>query len=200
VSIYTECSAAARALERAQEPFTDFDIIDHARREEWSEADEQQGRHDAAQIAAAFYRAGRLVRFGPVNFSPEPDYARGDEGRLLYAAAQPKPRKLSTPNGDFPELFYEDDPLYKVGRRKGSTRNDLIDWTAQTPTTSVERERDGVARLEKQVERLEELLTEANARVDELEAECERLRSNSAAEAIVSHGKRKVGGGSVAAA
>lgn len=181
MSVYRECSKVARELLRSDEPFTDLDIIQRAQSPDWTEKEHKKALHDAAQIAAAFYRAGNLVRFGPVEYGPERDYARGAEGHLLYRAATPPSRPLKTPNGTFDEVFYADDPLYKNGRRKGTTRNDLEPWSAQSPVPSIESGARSSA--DRENAKLKADLASAHDRIDALETELDRLR-----ERMMAHG------------
>lgn len=181
MSIYKACSAACRELASKGEPFIDIDVVNQAAQDGWSERNFREAQRHANQICGTEYRGGRIVRYGPVTFEGEKDYVR-KAGRVLYAGAETGPEIFSTPNGEFPQIHDRDDPLSRVGRRRGTRRDDLTPWDEQNPDAIRD---DGMMvdgrPLHREIERLRAELKAANNRVQELETESQRLREGKVA-------------------
>src|SRR5437868_4639341 len=126
MSVYTECSAAARELVASGEPFTEIDVAHAAALADWTEDDWREAGRHAPQILSAFWRRAKIVRFGPVvRGGDRPDYVRKDEGFLVVAGvdAWQNGRVLSTPNGNFTAIRYGHDPLRRDGRPPARSRD-----------------------------------------------------------------------------
>jgi hypothetical protein len=77
-----------------------------------------------------FYRANKVVRFGPVRVLGLLDHAR-IATRIVYASPT-GPRVFETPNGKFKRLTAERDPLRCSGRRAVVVnRDDRESWSEQ---------------------------------------------------------------------
>lgn len=202
-SIYTLCSNAARRLLKEPNPYTESDVVLSAASLavevngiEWSEGDFAEADRHAPQVLAALFRSGHLVRFGVVSpdvsgpptlggqpvvygapHTGENDYVRR-EGLLVYGSADAwEGGSLSTPNGEFGSILYgaRRDPLMKNGRRKSSNRDDFTPWSEQRPEEPAASRAEQT--LKREVVRLKSMLEQANAKIDRMEAEHERLRS-----------------------
>jgi hypothetical protein len=186
-SIYTQCSNAARRLASEPEVFTEDDVVREAAQDDWTEKNFAEAERHAPQVLAALYRGSRLVRFGVVDADTAPltgeaDYVRrsGDRGsQIVYGSFGAwEGRLLNTPNGDFPAITYSHDPIYKVGRRKASQRDDFKPWDGQKPAP---RERVDAAALKRELATLRTALSTVRAERDDLRAEVAQLRSQVAA-------------------
>lgn len=173
-SIYTQCSIAAKDLLATGEPFCESEVVQRAMRDDWTEREFAEADRHAPQILASLYRNSRLVRFGVVDpekapLTGEQDYVRRD-GFILYADYDHWSKKaLKTPNGRFEPILYREDPVFKVGRRKSSERDDFTPWAEQIPTEADPR--PNVTALKREVTHLRAKLDAANARIAELEAQ-----------------------------
>jgi hypothetical protein len=198
-SIYTQCSNAARRLQTGEAPFTEDDVVREAAASGgWGddEAKYSVAEQHAPQVLAAKFRSRILVRFGIISpdaagpprhaegqrivyggpLTGEPDYVRR-EGHILYGAAEHwEGKPLSTPNGEFDPVEYgpRHDPLFKIGRRKTSTRDDFRAWSEQRPTVAEPRPNEALLRRENM--KLAAALQQAEAQVDELRKEMQMLR------------------------
>ena len=126
MSVYRRCSQALRELIAEAEPFTEIDIIERASLNNWNEADFKKAMIQANQIAYAYYRSGRLARFGPIDHNGAPDYVR-HSSKITYTGLD-GPEKLATPNGTFKRLMFYSDEIASVGRRSGTDRDDFSRW------------------------------------------------------------------------
>lgn len=180
MSIYTRCMEAAEAL--LEDPslaggdppglFTELDVITHASASDgpWTNERYRFAMREVNQVMGLLFREGRAVRFGPVQIPdvPEPDYLR-IASKIVYAHPR-GPERVETPNGTFERLIATNgkDPLAKQGRRLGTNRDDLQPWDQQDIKTA------------RKTQRRPSNVQAANRRIRELEAEVNRLRSNSA--------------------
>lgn len=184
MSIYKACSSACRELAKAGEPFIDIDVVNAAAQDGWSDRNYREAQRQANQIVGTEYRAGKLVRYGPVTFEGNKDYVR-KAGRILYADTENGPKVLDTPNGKFKQVHDRADNLARVGRRQGTSRDDFTAWDQQSPESirSDSMLVDGRP-LERRIHQLEAELNAANKRCEELEAENGRLRETKAGEMV----------------
>lgn len=176
MSIYKDCSRACRELAATGKAFIDIDVVNAAADPGWAAKHFREAQRHANQIVGTEYRAGKLVRYGPVKYENEDDYVRR-AGRVLYADAAEGPQEIETPNGKFGPIHDRDDKLARVGRRRGTKRDDFTSWDAQTAEAVVG---DGMLvdgrPLMRRINTLEANLKQANKRNEELVAEVERLR------------------------
>ena len=107
-------------------PFTEIDVINNAARLSWTQDDYKKAMTQANQIAYAYYRSGKLQRYGPVHFQGEEDYLRY-ASKIVYAGPT-GPNTITTPNGTFPAIMAHEDHISSVGRRAGTNRDDLHEW------------------------------------------------------------------------
>ncbi len=203
-SIYTQCSQAARRLmgDAGHEPFTEDAVVQTAaaaaehQGAPWTEEEFGEAERHAPQVLAALYRSTRLVRFGPVApedapLTGEPDYVR-QEGKILYGASDPwEDQAITTPNGPFDPIRFNKDPIFKVGRRKSSVRDDLTPWEDQQPVAG--EPRPDVSVLRRDNAKLRAALAQEPERVAHLEAEVERLKTSAASRNGHKPAKRAVG-------
>lgn len=131
MSIYTDCSKAARELLDEGEPFTEIDVVRTAGTNGWSSANFKAALRDANQVMGSLYRGHRVARYGPVNLPDGTrDYVRM-ASKVVYVNPETGPKLYQTPNGDFPMLMSSDDNINSPGRRKNTNRNDLDKWASQ---------------------------------------------------------------------
>jgi hypothetical protein len=136
MSIYTECSAAARELAREGDAFTELDVVRVADPEnQWNDADRSKAHLHAPMILRTMYTSNQLCRYGPVPATAphtgREDYARGEDGKIIYAHVENGPYELLTPNGRLPSIYHHNDPISRPGRPPVSIRNDLEPWGPQ---------------------------------------------------------------------
>lgn len=172
-SIYTQCSIATAALTKEGEPFSELDVIRHASDgHAWTTWDFAEADTHAPQVLAARYRAGHVVRFGPVDpakvpLTGEADYVRKD-GCILYGGTEQFGETgVWTPNGDFDAIHYGEDPLSKAGRRKVHDRDDFTPWADQIESAS--EVRPHMTALKRENDRLKLQLAAAQKRIAQLE-------------------------------
>lgn len=184
MSIYKACSSACRELAKTGEPFIDIDVVNAAAQDGWSDRNYREAQRQANQIVGTDYRAGKLVRYGPVTFEGNKDYVR-KAGRVLYADAEAGPKTIETPNGKFKQISDRSDDLARVGRRQGTRRDDFTAWDQQSPEAirSDSMLVDGRP-LERRIHQLEAELRAATKRCDELEVENQRMREAKAGEMV----------------
>lgn len=187
-SVYKQC---ATALDRvAEHPprqyggvFTEIHVISEAVDKAWSESDYDKAMHDAAEVCGQRYRGGRLCRYGPVKVGEDSeDYAR-IAGKIVYADARTGPDVWRTPNGDFPKLMFDQDPINHQGRKPSAKRNDAEPWDQQTLMAGKtppkpdqgETSNDLMSALLELTRRVEHLEEDKRERDAELQRRAERL-------------------------
>lgn len=136
--VYGQCASAVRKL-IAEPPsehggvFTELDVVALAGTSEWSQDDYESAMRHANQVVGTYYRSRKLCRYGPVTLpTGDIDYAR-IASKIVYADAASGPQTWTTPNGTWPRMMFEDDPITKQGRRAGTVRNDLVPWNQGDP-------------------------------------------------------------------
>ncbi len=161
-TVYQHCADAIRRLTSNGEPFTDLDAVTQAAQPSWTEEDYRTAMIRANQIVQAFYKDGKLVRYGPVRLPDgTQDYVRYS-ARIVHASPTGRLATLSTPNGDFPRLLSINDSFAGAGRRKGTNRDDQSPWPKGEDTNP-------------QVEALQRQLNDALRRIHDLEQKDRRL-------------------------
>jgi hypothetical protein len=150
MSVYKRCSQAVRELAQGSDLFTELDVIDRASENSWTEEEYRKAMTQANQIAYAYYRSGRLTRFGPVEYNGEQDYVRR-ASKIVYAGLKTGPTCIESPNGQFPRLMVFNDEIASVGRRSGTNRDDLRAWP-QTDNETLQRQ---IEQLSQRVRHLE---------------------------------------------
>lgn len=182
-SIYQLCSQAAKRLAQSDQPFIDIEVAQEAYNQGWNQKNVKEAQKHANQICGVMYRAGKLVRYGPVEFEGETDYVR-HAGRIVYGGAETGPETIETPNGTFKRVYDREDTLATVGRRKNSTRDDLQSWEDQAVAAPASGGApmlvDG-APLMQRINELEAKFRRAEADRERLEKENERLRTHAVA-------------------
>lgn len=167
MSIQAECRAAVNRLARQGGVFTEIDVANEAGTDGWSGKMFEQAMSKAYNVLQSEYKAGKLVRYGPVDYNGVKDYARRGS-KILYADAHKGPSMLTTPNGNFPRLLSQNDEMAHAGRKAGTNRDDTKPWATQKPMLSPRKTATGppvdVAPLLR--------------RIEKLEAENNQLRSN----------------------
>lgn len=182
---YKQVSAATRRLMKADDVFTEIDVVNVAYEVEgnqsWGDKQWRTAANDAQQVCAALYRSARLVRFGPVQVPGlEPDYARRGVGGKIVYAPRDTVKEWKTPNGNFPALNYFHDEIKKASRRKGIDRDDSQPWAGQKMGSTKDDESllPDLEEMRSELERAQADLKAANKRNDELQAEVVHLRAN----------------------
>lgn len=170
MSLYRECS---QAVERLMEHppakhggvFTEIDVTAKAATREWSNDNLEEAMRHANQVCGTKYRERKLCRYGPVVLPDgTEDYAR-IASKIVYADADTGPDEWETPNGVFPKMMIEEDPLTAQGRRRGTVRNDLVAWDDQTHTA---RPLSREARLKQELEAAKRQVARSQAELDRL--------------------------------
>jgi hypothetical protein len=156
MTIYQHCANAIRDLMKTGQPFTDLDAVQRASQVQWSAADFKKALLRSNQIAQAFYKDGKLFRYGPVNFQGTEDYARF-AARIVHAGPT-GPDVLITPNGNFPRLATGDDEIASAGRRRGTNRDDKRPWPKDDVETKLNEALKRIADLEKSQDSLAKAL------------------------------------------
>lgn len=133
MSIQAECRAAMHRLAEQGDLFTEIDVANEASSDAWSTKHFDQAVKFAYNVLQGDYKQGRLVRFGPVTFQGNIDYARRGT-KILYTDAENGLQELVTPNGTFPVLTADRDALSAPGRRSGTNRDDTKPWANQNVT------------------------------------------------------------------
>ena len=176
MSLYSECSAAAAKL--LEKPpahlggvFSEIDVVNKASHKGWTDEDFKDAMRHANAVLGTWYRSRRVCRYGPVTLpNGSLDYAR-IASKLTYAPADKAPEQWETPNGTFPKVMIENDPLSRrKGRNQGINRTDLESWDKQDLTLNGDASTED---LKRRVQELEGEVTSRNHRVAELE---EKLR------------------------
>lgn len=168
MSIQAECREAMNRLADQGRVFTEIDVANEARRTGWATSHLERAMKDAYNVLAGDYKKGKLVRYGPVTFLGNEDYARRAT-KIVYADAVKGPDVWETPNGKFPRLFAEQDGLARAGRKVGTDRDDTKPWSVQAPMQRVEeRELKGppvdVQPFMKRIQQLEDELARERKR------------------------------------
>lgn len=169
MSLYRECSKAVDRL--MSEPpaqhggvFTEIDVVAKAATRAWTNDNFTEAQRHANQVCGTKYRERKLCRYGPITLPDgTQDYAR-IASKIVYADAATGPDEWVTPNGAFPKLMIEDDPLVAQGRRRGTTRNDLVLWRDEEAPMP-----ENVAELRKRIRELEDSLALASRRAEAAE-------------------------------
>lgn len=168
MSIQAECREAMNRLADQGQVFTEIDVANEARRTGWATSHLERAMKDAYNVLAGDYKKGKLVRYGPVTFMGNEDYARRAT-KIVYADAAKGPDVWETPNGAFPRLFADNDALARAGRKVGTDRDDTKPWSVQAPVKRVEeRELKGppvdVQPFMKRIQQLEDELARERKR------------------------------------
>jgi hypothetical protein len=135
MSIQAECRRAVHRLAARGEVFTEIDVANEASSSGWSGKHFEQAVEKAYNVVQDEYSKGKLVRYGPVDFRGNLDYARRGT-KIVYADVLKGPEVLETPNGKFPRLSSDKDNLARAGRRSGTNRDDTKPWGDQIVTKS----------------------------------------------------------------
>lgn len=130
MSIQAECREAMNRLAEHGATFTEIDVANEAASDAWSSKHFEQAVKHSYNVLQGDYKKGRLIRFGPVAFKGTKDYARRGS-KIVYSSADHGPQQFQTPNGDFPRMYADRDPLIRAGRRVGTNRDDTKPWSAQ---------------------------------------------------------------------
>jgi hypothetical protein len=164
MSIVTDCRKAVSTLAERGDTFTEFDVANEASgmgTKGWTAKMFEKAVRDSYVVLSGEYKKGTLCRYGPVTLdSGNTDYARRGS-KIVYASANSGPEHFETPNGDFPRVLVDSDPMFHVGRRAGSNRDDTTPWSEAKAT----RERsDGGTQLDPApfLARIEQLQSEVN--------------------------------------
>lgn len=147
MSLQNDCRKSMEELALQGAVFTEIDVANQASKGKgWLEKNFKTAAKKAHETLYGAYKSGKLVRYGPVNYQGNEDYARKGT-KIVYADAQSGPRIWTTPNGGFPRLAYENDLMSRAGRRVGTTRDDTKRWDIQTVQTRVVEKPVAVAPL-----------------------------------------------------
>lgn len=183
MSIYTDCSAAARRIMVGEDRyrdnrieanrgdvFSEIDVVNEARKRNWGKKQFSEAKKKTNIILSTMYRDSQLVRYGPVDFRDTKDYAR-IASMIVYGHPQQGPKKWKTPNGSFPQMFVSQDPLRAAGRNKNAARDDLAPWSEQVVTEQKNGGRVASDDLVRRIEELQTALAERDQRISQLEEE-----------------------------
>jgi hypothetical protein len=151
MSVYAHIKRTADQLQQTGMWLTDLGVVSKALRSEWGAKEHKKALLQANQYLSARYRAGELVRFGPVMVDGERDYVRVN-GRIVYA--DPSVKTFKTSEREMPCMTYPDQ-IGHVGRRAGTNRDDRY---------KLPSEQDRVRQLERNLAR-------ALHRINQLEQE-----------------------------
>lgn len=169
-SVYKQCSQALRETLEEGRPFTELDIVNRASAVEWNKARWKQALTSANQLLNAQYRAGKLVRFGPVKYQGELDYARIGT-KIVYAGLDAT--SLKTPNGTFSTLTHDQDQISAPGRRVGTNRDDMVVWSEQEDTALIQETATMTGNID--VRPFERRIASLESERNRLVKECRRL-------------------------
>lgn len=161
MSIQAECREAMNRLAEQGAAFTEIDVANEAASDAWSSKHFDQAVKHSYNVLQGDYKKGRLVRFGPVAFKSTTDYARRGS-KILYASTEHGPQKFQTPNGVFPRMYAETDPLIRAGRRVGTNRDDTKPWGVQNVSVKASQAKAPTIDPAPLLRRIEEQQSEIN--------------------------------------
>lgn len=132
MSIQSQCREAMNTLAKRGTVFTEIDVVNEASRNRgWTDKLFREATEKAYIVLQGAYKKGELVRFGPVSYDGQKDYAR--RGTKIVYAGPFGPKAWETPNGVFQALHADHDRLLTPGRRPVhlTSRDDSRPWGEQ---------------------------------------------------------------------